>query len=402
MMSSATLRLVLLIACGHVLVHVYELSLPSVEQLIADEFSTGREFTGLLGSAFRWPYGLLALLAGWLADRYGARRLLIAYVLGGSLTALAVGLCPGRLGLSLTMFAMGAMASIYHPAGTSLISQHTTVENRTKAMGWHGIMGSAGIGLGPFMAGAILSLVPTWREYYLVLTLPGLLLAVFYWWKLPLDHPTSDGSQRTATVAEDVPPRWGCYATLLVFTCLGGVVYSGVLQFLPRYLDEAGVQIAGAKPESVRNYCAGLVMLLGIVGQYMGGHLARPKTLEPMLATAFLAAAPCLLWMGLAEGVWRLVAAGLFAPLYFMHQPLYNSLLPRYVPRRRRSLAYGLSFAVGLGIGGTGAAFAGWIDSDLVRFGSMAAMLVVAAMLALLLWHRNRVPDDVTDDGALV
>ena len=82
-MSSATLRLVLLVSCCHALVHVYEHSLASVEQLVvADEaFDVPAErqekVSGVLGNWLRLPFGLCALLAGWLADRFGAKRLLL-------------------------------------------------------------------------------------------------------------------------------------------------------------------------------------------------------------------------------------------------------------------------------------------------------------------------------------
>ena len=37
-MSRATFQLVLLVSCAHAMVHVYEQSLPSVEQMIGEEF----------------------------------------------------------------------------------------------------------------------------------------------------------------------------------------------------------------------------------------------------------------------------------------------------------------------------------------------------------------------------
>ena len=51
-MSSATLRLILIISCAHALVHIFELSLPSVEQLIGDEFSGSRQMMGWMGTVW--------------------------------------------------------------------------------------------------------------------------------------------------------------------------------------------------------------------------------------------------------------------------------------------------------------------------------------------------------------
>ena len=40
-MSRTTFQLVLLVSCAHAMVHVYEQSLPSVEQMIGEDFGVG-------------------------------------------------------------------------------------------------------------------------------------------------------------------------------------------------------------------------------------------------------------------------------------------------------------------------------------------------------------------------
>jgi len=71
MMSRAIWRLVLLISCAHALVHVFELALPSTEQLITVDYDVGKVTMGWLSAAWRLPWGLGALVAGLLVDRYG-------------------------------------------------------------------------------------------------------------------------------------------------------------------------------------------------------------------------------------------------------------------------------------------------------------------------------------------
>ena len=71
MMSRATLIIVLLVSSAHALVHVYEISLPSVEQEIAkeyypDDLGAGTRLTGGLSTAWRLMWGIGALAAGWL------------------------------------------------------------------------------------------------------------------------------------------------------------------------------------------------------------------------------------------------------------------------------------------------------------------------------------------------
>ena len=174
---------------------------------------------------------------------------------------------------------------------------------------------------------------------------------------------------------------------LITLTSLAGLVYAAILHFLPRYLGGADVTISQIPEESLRNYLTAGVLLLGMLGQYASGRIARPTTLEPLMALGFFAAAPFLLWMGFAEGMTRVWVAAIFSPLFFMHQPLYNSLVAKYVPRRRRSLCYGLSFTLGFGVGSFGPNLAGHIESYLLRYGTLAGVLVVAGALALILWR---------------
>ncbi len=411
-MTSSTLRLVLLLSFCHGLVHVYELSFASVEPLIADDFGVDTAVTGWLGFCLRLPFGLFAFAAGWLADRFGAKRLLLIYLLGCSAAALLAWLAPSLVVLFAGMFALGTFASIYHPAGVGLIAHRTRPESRPLALGYHGILGSAGIAAGPFLASIVLATGASWRDYYLVLTVPGVLLAALLMLRLK-EHP-QDGScasdPGTPPAVDEDEARWDCYFLLITAAVMSGFVYAAVMTFMPRYLVGAGLDLEAVlekllrvlglgggrlQPVSVGNFLTGLVLLLGILGQYTAGRTARPATLEPMMAFAFLATAPCLLWMGFATGWTRVLAAAVFAPVFFMHQPLLNSLVAKYVPRRRRGTAYGLSFTLGFGIGGSGSAFAGKIESALgqwgpiVNYGTLALVTFFAGALALLLWRRH-------------
>lgn len=396
-MNSATLRLVLLISCCHALVHVYEHSLASVEQLVVEDPAFAvepvekeqKEVSGELGNCLRLPFGFCALLAGWLADRYGAKRLLLIYLIGCSAAGVMAAFTPNLAMMYVSMFTLGMFASIYHPAGVALISHQTTAQNRTRALGYHGIFGSAGIAAGPFLAALVLnSSDPVWRHYYLVLAIPGVLLAGLLMVRLAhgkkLYEPTDP--QRATDGGED-DAHWRSYFTLISLACLAGFVYAAILHFLPRYLGESGLELAGVEEAAMRNYLAGGVLMLGIVGQYTAGRIARPTTLEPLTACSFFASAPFVLWMGIAQGPWRILAAALFAPVFFMHQPLYNSLVAKYVPRRRRSLCYGLSFTLGFGVGSLGPNISGRIQSNLLTHAVLAGFLCGAGTLALVLWR---------------
>ncbi|GEM_PF-326999 len=451
-MDRKTFRLVLLISFCHALVHVYEQSFSSVEQLIAESFGVTQATTGLLGTSFRLPFGLCALAAGWLADRWGQKAMLVIYLAGCGLTSLllfGIGASPVLSKqiafLFLVLPILGLFASIYHPAGLALIAQRTTPENRPLSLGYHGILGSLGISAGPLIASWVLYSGGDWDSLYLWLAGPGLVLAAIVFFTLRDDkRPSGGGDASTAAgsrgaetadlfgtpgsrdpsaresddrdsgnfgngdsatfpsrdprpdlvvVTADEKPAWSQYFILIAATTLAGLVYSAVMTFLPRYLDDSGLFLQLPR-ETVRNILSGGVLLLGIIGQYAAGRLATPKTLERMLSGVFWASLPLLIVMGAVRGAWRVGAAALFMPIFFMHQPLYNSLVAKYVPRQRRSMAYGLSFTLSFGGGSIGPAVIGFIQArsgengTLISYGVLALTIGAAAAMVRLLAKR--------------
>jgi MFS transporter, FSR family, fosmidomycin resistance protein len=135
-------------------------------------------------------------------------------------------------------------------------------------------------------------------------------------------------------------------------------------------------------------FLAAGVLLVGCLGQYIAGRLARADRLERQLLWIMLANVPLLLWMAFAQGQVRVAAAASFSLIHFMYQPVYNSLVAKYTPRHRRSLAYGFSFAMGFGIGGGGAAFAGFLHHQVAVYGGLALLAAASAVLAAWLGWR--------------
>ena len=448
-MPSTLLRLVLLISCAHALVHMYELSLPGVEQQIAAEYfpedvEKGKEVSGMLSMTWRLPWGIGALFAGLMVDRFGAKRLLLVYLYGVSAVCVVVGFTHPLAFLFVAMFSMGLLASIYHPAGLTWISHRTDESQRPFALGIHGILGSLGISSGPLLAATITGWGFSWREFYLWLALPGIVLATALAIyrdryreadteerdnarkeraqrsrrdqtgegaksneRAPADTndaDTNDADTNNAdtnnadtnnadtnnadtnnadtidTNTNDAEQAdWRAFGVLTLVAVCQGVIYSGVLSFLPRYM--AGWETTGSV--SNEGYLATGVLILGCIGQYTAGYFARPDRLERQLCWISLANAPFLLFMSLAanDGQ-RLMAAGAFSIVHFMHQPIYNSLIATYSPRSRRSFAYGISIAMGLGLGSCGAAFTGYAHQQFAAFASLAVVALVGSAIA--------------------
>ena len=392
--------LVLFVSCAHALVHVLELSLSSVEQIIGESLDESRQRMGNLGTAFRLPFGLFALLTGVVADRMGPRRLLCFYLFG---SAVVCGLMPFADDLSrifVAMFLLGCFASIYHPAGLALLSHHTTPENRGRALGLHGIFGSVGIATAPFIAGLALSANISWQQYYLLLTGPLILVGLtimVYGRKAEVRIQANADQQNTERpdsaallrAGEPTTIDWRRYLTAVAATGVSGMVYAAFLHFLPRYLNDANL-LTSLPQESSRNYLAAIALICGAVGQWIAGRLAKPGRLEWMLFIIMLGNAPFLFWMAYATGSNRLLACCLLALVHFMNQPVYNSLLATLIPPEKRSTGYGFSNMINFGIGSLGPSLAGLMKTDRATYTMLACIACTAALLALPLALQSR------------
>ena len=396
MMTRATLALILLVSCAHALVHVYEQSLPSVEQRIAAEFfptdvAAGKAMTGQLSNTWRLMWGLGGILAGWLVDYVGGRRMLALYLIGCSVACGLAAMSGTKDSLFWAMLLMGAFASIYHPAGLTLISHETNPVNRAQAQGIHGVFGSAGIGFAPLAVGILFAQSATWRQVYSSLMVPGLLLGfVFIISSVRHHKAVSEGHPSTPAGDDRDRAAWSSFVVLTLIASMQGFIYSAVTSFLPRYLAGSFEPSMTGSRDSLANYLAAGVLFIGCFGQFGAGNFAKHSALEKQLSWICFGSVPFLAWMAVATGWARVVSAGLLTLVHFMHQPIYNTLIAKYTPRRQRGMFYGISFAMGQGVGSFGAGFAGNFQSDVLVYGVLAAVAAVAGVVGIYLSLKAR------------
>ena len=387
--STHIVRLVLLVSCAHALVHLLEQSVASMEQVISDDFQLDGEGSGLLGSALRFPYGIGAFFAGLLADRFGSRRILVLYLAGSGIVCGTFLLADSSTVVYSQLFLLGAFASMYHPAGLALLANETTIAERPRALGLHGVFGSLGIASAPFLAGLLLTVRPgDWKGYYLLLGLIALALAVLVWLLLKPVHDRTPRGPDAVTAAETSFQLWP-YVLLVTGTALGGTVYGGVLHFLPRYLEESGSLsfLSTGDNKAAGNFAAALALVCGAFGQWLAGRVATPRRLPLQLAAVYFLNIPFLLAMPYFNGSMRLLTACLWAFFHFMNQPFYNSLVAEFLPRHRRSLGFGFSNMMGFGVGAVGPYLIGsfhdrFQDYTLAYF-ALAGLALLAAVLPL-------------------
>lgn len=392
-----------LVMVAHAMVHTYELSIPIFMTIWLTEFGVSTTVLGVASMAGYALFGLGALPSGVLVDRLGSRMLIAACLAGMGGAFVLLSLAQTVWTVTLALVAWGLAASIYHPAGLSLIS--TGVKKRGYAFALHGMAGNTGIATGPLVT-ALLLIVLDWQWVAALLALPAVGATVVALRASFDEHAAVDADRLDARrEKQSLSDLWhtskmlfaGGFAVVFAIVMLSGLYYRGVLTFLPDMLTPLVALDLPIDLDAGRYVYAGLLMV-GIGGQYVGGHLTDRMETETALTRAFaLLAAVAVLFLPIARlGTGALLAASaVLGFLLFLVQPLYQATVAEYTPTAARGLSYGFTYLGVFGIGALGAALAGAVlqyASDDALFFVLAAMAGIAAGLSAWLAMRRATP----------
>ncbi|HEV8325598.1 MAG TPA: MFS transporter [Myxococcota bacterium] len=416
-------RVLWVTSAGHLLSHLYMLVFPALVSPIRAEL--GLDLRAALDLSFPGYllYGLGALPAGYLTDRWQARGMLAIGMAASGAGAVAAGLARTPGGLMAALAAVGLGASVYHPTGMSLLSR-TFVGNRGRALGLNGVFGNVGIAGAPFLAG-LLGAIWGWRVAFVALGVPGLVAGLVTAFS-PIDERRAEGPSREQPSApgaaaarapapgtgggRDVPAtsewRVRYFALLCAAMTLGGLVYTGASALLPTYFEAratflgpvvaavqaAGLHLTGAKTLAATTLTS-LVYVVGIAGQLLGGYVADRRDLRLGYLAFHAATIPALFAMSRLAEVPLFVAAFSYTLFGLGMQPIENSLVAKLTPAAWRSTAYGLKFILTFGVGAAAVGLAGRIQERLglpAVFAVMAAAAGLLVALAFALWVVSR------------
>nr|WP_303647520.1 MFS transporter [Haloarchaeobius amylolyticus] len=392
---------------GHGMVHTYELSIPIFVSvwLAPESFGATEATLGLVTAVGYGLFGVGALPGGVLADVVGSKRLIVACLVGMSGAFALLSVAPSILVVALALLLWGAAASVYHPSGLSLISRGT--EARGSAFAYHGMAGNLGIALGPLLTATLL-LVLDWRQVALALAVPALLAAAVAV-RIDVDEraAVADGGDSKAdtvsSFSEFLAGSRALFASgfLVIFAIVmaSGLYYRGVLTFLPEILGGFPsfdpIQFAGQELQPARYVYAGLLMV-GIAGQYVGGHLTDRMRPAKALRVAFPAlAVVALVFLPVADlGVVAFLAiCAVLGFFLFLVQPLYQAAVAEHTPAGTRGLSYGYTYLGVFGVGALGGVLAGALLTFATTgtlFLALAGIGLFGGLASLVLSRRDR------------
>lgn len=169
---------------------------------ISDEFGLGNVRLGWVFSAFLIGYAVSQIFGGWLATRFGPRKVLTFGVLWwGVFTAMTAVVSPklgGALGVLIAIrFSLGVGEAVVYPASNQFVARWIPTQERGRATGWI----FAGVGAGAGLTPPLLTWIIThhgWRASFWFSAGVGL-VAGLLWYVIardtPEQHPLVSGSE---------------------------------------------------------------------------------------------------------------------------------------------------------------------------------------------------------------
>jgi len=171
-------RAVALLATGFGLVGLDRFIILPLFPTMMKDLGLDYQDLGLIASAFSIAWGLAAILMGGLSDKIGRRLTLIPAVIVFSLFAGCSGLANGLMGLLMIRILMGVSEGAYTPASIAATIEASKPSRRGFNLGCQQeLFAVLGLGIGPIIATQLLSVVPSWRVVFVIVSLPGFILA---------------------------------------------------------------------------------------------------------------------------------------------------------------------------------------------------------------------------------
>lgn len=241
------------------------------------EFDLNNTEIGLVFSAFAYPYLVFQIVGGWISDRFGARRTLIACGLLWASATVITGLATGLASLLVARVLLGFGEGATFPAATTAISRWVVKSRRGFAQGITHAAARVGNAAAPAVIVAVMSAYG-WRSSFFVCALISFVWVALWavtFTEFPKNHPRVS-AQELALLPAHGPllqpvPWWPLIKRMLpitlVYFCYGWTLWL-FLSWVPQYfLHSQNLDLHRSA------LFASSVFFAGVLGDSLGGFL---------------------------------------------------------------------------------------------------------------------------------
>jgi MFS family permease len=342
-----------LIGSGHGVSHFHLLALPPLFPVLKDAFDVSYAALGLLVTLMNLAAGLVQLPAGFLVDRLGAPKVLIAGLALSGLSIALIGLAPSYWVVLILVVLAGIGNSVFHPADYAILNTSIEPSRLGRAFAMHTFTGNLGFVAAPTTM-ILLSSLFGWRVAVGIaggLALVIVILVQRYGYLLmESGHDASaPGPARKSRSAGIGPILTLAVVAMFIFFILVSMVTSGMQSFsVAALVTHQGTGLAAA------NTILTAFLVAGACGVLLGGPLADRTTHHAKIAAgALLGSAILLLLVGQAQLPY-LVLIAVFVAVGLMQgvvRPSRDMMVRAVTPPGATGRVFGFVSA-GLNLGG--------------------------------------------------
>lgn len=374
-------RLIAAICVAHLMSHYYMLMLAPLLAFIRDDFDVSYTTLGLALTAFNVVSGALQTPIGFVVDRFGARRVLIAGLALSSLGYAIAGLC-GSFWVFVAMYAVAGLGNTtYHPADYSLLSHHTPADRLGQVFSLHTFAGMVGGAIAPVTLLYMQSQFG-WRGAYLGAGAIGLIVLLAL---IVQPEPAADSAGKKPVEDGVKQPASGLRLLLtpaILFNFAFFILISLMANGLNTYLVVALGALHGTPPD-LANLALTSVLAMNAVGVLGGGLLTARTSRHGAVAAFGLAAsgiATALVGLFDVAPVGLIILMGLSGLFVGATYPSRDMLVRAATPPGAFGRVFGF-VSTGFNVGG---AITPFIYGMLMDHGEPRAIFLVTAAVGFL------------------
>ncbi len=396
----------LLLNIGHFLDHLFTLIFATVAALaLSREWGVG--YAELLAYATPgfFAFGVFALPAGWLADKWTRDGMMCVFFIGIGLTSIATGYAQSPLQIGIGLFVIGMFAAIYHPVGLAIVT--TKWRNTGMRIAANGVWGNLGVASAALLTGFLID-HGGWRMAFV---LPGLFSVAVGFVYMALRWQGIHAERKTSIAPSGQQEKGSpAYRALLIrvsaivflTTAVSSVIFQATTFALPKIFDErlqglaeslSGWADALSTPgqadvATAIGTLAFLVFAVASIAQLVVGSMLDrfgPRRVFMVVATIqllFFSAMP-----GLTDGPALAVALG-FMLGAFGQIPINDFMIGKTASGAYRARIYGVRYVVAFTVLATtlpliAFVYQNWGFDTLFRLLAGAAVVILAAVAIL-------------------
>jgi len=339
------------ISVAHGVSHFGQLIVPPLFPWIGTAFGLSNTELGFMLTVYFVCSCVGQSLAGFVVDRHGAERVLLAGLGLMALSAAGLAASPSYGVMLVCMGVAGLGNCVFHPVDFSILNARIGAARLGQAYAVHAISGNVGWALAPVFVVGITTTSGSWRAaLWAAATVCALTLFLVWLQRPALAVPQA--AQEAANGAQDesdfaflrLPAVWACFAFFTIFSVALGAVQT--------FAPAAAGKLHGVMAEQVA-LCLSIYMITAAAGMVLGGYLLRdPKRCLKVANLGFTVAAVVALAVGL--GTWPAGAVPLlFGLMGFgagIAGPSRDLLVKQAAPPGATGRVYGVVYS-GLDVG---------------------------------------------------